>query len=983
MEVKFRILHISDLHIYDSTDWNIMKVYYQKFASFFKPNYLIITGDFRHKKNQPEFSKALIFLNDLVRMLGIEKDKVFMVPGNHDVDEFTHRDLIINDINEKIQNNPDTYVKYMNPKEDDLRNGFKEYSEFVKRFYEGKVHDERVISPASVFCITKDNINFVMMNTALVSTGKKDEEQITDIQALSNLSINKEIPTIFIGHHSLSCLAESQRNRMEQLLNIHHANVYLCGDMHKVAVNSIRKRDIPNTNIPEFVCGKSAVETGDTFSDICIIGYECKIDGFCYVDVYEYKDNGFLKNSDFYINPNTPFSFRLFTPAPTTKVKGSKERRRGNRRTKTVEEREPSKEPESIWLPDAERAGGTQARFNSFTKTREINEFISPDSRYWGIASVKGIGKTFVLQVKRVKSSKHFLCLPKYDRPSAANNWATERISFDRYSVLKTDNIFDDLVLLWKIAIKCYVISVIKDKRCKEDIDKFLEDNRISHDIADICRSNGMKLHNIISEIVSIGKWNEQIYAYINPVTRILQRLLSRRQEEDSDSKPIAIFIDKVDQAIRQTNSEPPADCVACQNAMSYSYCDNPNKSEKYCSSEKGCVNKNCCYGCEVFASVESGDGLRIYEKTHVSRLIHVNIWQYLQLTLACAADQIQDEYGGGIRIFYTIRREALNCEQYRIGEHASKVDRQLLKLTYSMDLQEKIFNDCIRNQEPEYLFSPHDQKIRGKEGYAFVGIEELCHPYCKRQDGTNVTESLFRCIYRHSFDRNRDIQRFGEELTRNMERIRCCPDVISRGECVKQIIEDLAAELAYSVKYSDNSVNHSYYSEKFRYIPNYWTNSENFEHLLSLIDRNLLFEDDVRSICKEINGHTVCPGEGCIKGGCKHHPFSMLYNLGYLGCIKQNASNKAHAVQEFLDSASISYFSEKDTLLIDKRVAYIIHPSLTKTISKTFNKSMKRFKGFILGKNHLVEAEVLSQMLKDRKEMSEEEFVEKYYYSP
>ena len=50
----------------------------------------------------------------------------------------------------------------------------------------------------------------------------------------------------------------------------------------------------------------------------------------------------------------------------------------------------------SIWLIDAEKAEGDEARFKTFTETNLVKMFLKPDSEYWGIASVKGIGKTFL-----------------------------------------------------------------------------------------------------------------------------------------------------------------------------------------------------------------------------------------------------------------------------------------------------------------------------------------------------------------------------------------------------------------------------------------------------------------------------------------------------------------------------------------------------------------------------------------------------------
>lgn len=166
-------------------------------------------------------------------------------------------------------------------------------------------------------------------------------------------------------------------------------------------------------------------------------------------------------------------------------------------------------------------------------------------------------------------------------------------------------------------------------------------------------------------------------------------------------------------------------------------------------------------------------------------------------------------------------------------------------------------------------------------------------------------------------------------------------------------------------------------------YLPNYWADNDNFEHLLSLIDRNLLFEDDVKRICRKVNGCETCPTSGCRGGECKHHPFSMLYNMGYLGYIIQNSNNTNQEIQQFLDASEITYIMESDDLMTADRVAYIIHPALTKAIEKKFNKQFMHFSGFILGKGLTVETEVMSQMLEDKKRLNNDTFTNKYYHKP
>lgn len=970
MKKEYSWLQISDLHIFESTDWNIMKIAYKKLAKKIKPDFLIITGDYRHKLKNNNYKIALNFLNEIIRLFNLDKHDVFLVPGNHDVNNFDVRNEIITTIKTKTDLNPDTYTQYMEHNNKDLRQAFDEYHSFVCDFYGDSVDDSRVKSPSDVLCFQwRENLNIIHLNTALISDGNRDSKEIVDIKTLSEIEPDYELPTIVIAHHHPDCLIESHRTRVENILNELNVSAYFCGDKHKIEKGILENKNIPNTTIPCFVCGKSAIEMGDNYSDLNVIEYTYKSDGNTYVQVYNYENGGFFESNKFYYDVNKRFNFPM---------------KKNIEKTLSVTKDVKTKNHlPSIWLPDAELAKGKQTRFNSFTETDAISQFFDDQAGYLGIASVKGIGKTFVLQVKRVKSSKKYYCLPKTPKPSINNNWATECVSFNSYSSLKTDHIYDDLVLLWKTAIKCYIINHFSNENIKT-IQEYIDNNKLSQELGDFCldKNNG-SLKAIMDNIVNMAKWNEEIFDNQVALTNLCRITLKRRKLKNKSAKSIAVFIDKVDQSIKQTNSEPPADCVVCKKRDNYSECKSHKKKPDFCTSETGCQSKNCCYGCEVFAGPKSNDGLRIYEESNAAKLIHVNIWQYLQLALMNAANQISEDFQGEINVFYTIRQEAYNCEENRLGEQNQKIAGRIINLSYTKDEQHQIFLDCIKEQEPCYLFDPSLQNKIGSEEYSFVGVNKLCHPYCKDEKNNNVCESVFDSIYRHSFDRSRDIQRFGVELTKKMNSIKNKNSEHEREEIVKQTIEDLAASLAYRDKQSESTVNPSYYTEKMRYLPNYWADNDNFEKLLSLIDKNLLFDEDIKRICRSFNNMSSCPTEGCSSKHCLRHPFSVLYNMGYLGYIIHNHNNSIDEIQKFLNASEVTYFTEKDVLLTVDRAAYIIHPALTKTIERKYNKSFMHFSGFLLGKDLPVKTKVLMQLFEDKSKLDYDSFIEKYYHKP
>lgn len=203
--------------------------------------------------------------------------------------------------------------------------------------------------------------------------------------------------------------------------------------------------------------------------------------------------------------------------------------------------------------------------------------------------------------------------------------------------------------------------------------------------------------------------------------------------------------------------------------------------------------------------------------------------------------------------------------------------------------------------------------------------------------------------------------------------------DKIERAEYVKYLIEKEARRLAYNADTSNNSVNKSYYAEKIKFLPNFWATPKNFEDLISSIDRNLLFIDDIVNICKKFNGgECSIDNKNCSE--CEKHPFSMLHCLGMMGLIRINPNNNLDEKQIFLHSKQITYIKEKDCLLADKNTMYIIHPALTKSIEQFTESTILHFNGFILGKELTVKQSLLLEIFKYKDSVAKEVFDNKYY---
>lgn len=321
-------LQLSDLHIFYSSEWDIMLKSYEELAEVFKPNFIIVTGDFCHIKKHSSYDAALEFLNKLSAIFNLSKKDFFFVPGNHDVRRFHRRYEIITTINSKVETDPEVYKKYS------LLRAFKSYDNFVRTFYGNSLEndDPRYKNPSDVYLrVWKDKVNIVALNTALISNGEEERHEIIDLQELSQVvsQIDKSKPTIVIAHHSPNSLANSHRTQLERFLSIMNARVYLCGDEHKLGRSITNKFDAGNQTLG-IICGKSAAEPQDDYSDVCVIGYTWEGNNVN-VEVFKwYREHAdtsyqFIKSDKWYHHIDKPFSFKMTeadipTPSITDRI---------------------------------------------------------------------------------------------------------------------------------------------------------------------------------------------------------------------------------------------------------------------------------------------------------------------------------------------------------------------------------------------------------------------------------------------------------------------------------------------------------------------------------------------------------------------------------------------------------------------------------------------------------------------------------------
>jgi len=343
---------------------------------------------------------------------------------------------------------------------------------------------------------------------------------------------------------------------------------------------------------------------------------------------------------------------------------------------------------------------------------------------------------------------------------------------------------------------------------------------------------------------------------------------------------------------------------------------------------------------------------------------------------LLSACYEIKQFFSGTIQVFFMIREEIKQGIQDKFGESTRKRVSICRPLYYKKEEQRQIFYDCINYQSPDLLF---DSKYLDSKEYekAFVGVDALCHPYI---DG--FEESVFECIYRHSFDRSRDIQDYGKALTTRIHTIKAIEDEKERGNYIKSVIESQAARFTIgTVGESDESLD-SYYDEKKYQLPEYWQDKKTFINLMKMFDKNLLFGKEARKICQKFNAMDTCDGK-CAACGVKHFPLEILYKIGLLGRIDSHLSGYKESYSlNFIHSKNVGNIKDNavsiNGVLDDS--AYLLHPAYTKAIEAIKREGIKHFGGFLIGKDLTVRKELFTKIYSEYLN-SEENYNKTYFF--
>lgn len=251
---NMRILHLSDLHFNadnDEDDIELRKQYTYNFFDKLKTicqkepiQYIFITGDIAYKAMEKEYDRAAKFISGLLQVCGLNAERLFLCPGNHDVNRSEIEDYSY----PHEQREADCFLTLKKLKKHEK--SFRNYNLLCKRLkcLPYQIGENENYLTGVKFC---EDCTIVCVNTAWFSkndkmqkiwVGKNYPVAIKNriYESYDREHARKDLPVIAIMHHPVSYWEEQDCLYYNGNMNVWEmitkmSDIVLCGHTHETS----------------------------------------------------------------------------------------------------------------------------------------------------------------------------------------------------------------------------------------------------------------------------------------------------------------------------------------------------------------------------------------------------------------------------------------------------------------------------------------------------------------------------------------------------------------------------------------------------------------------------------------------------------------------------------------------------------------------------------------------------------------------------
>lgn len=292
-------LHISDLHLRSSYDGDIvLDKLLEDITNFlinnsFNLDFIVLSGDISYSSKPEEYKIAFKFLDKLLEITHLDKNKLFLVPGNHDVDrgaispgaQSIRKNLKSrDDINNLLANDDDRSLMLKR-----LHN----YSQFIEDY----IKENIIFNNSKYYYLKKIRVNdleisIVGLNSAWLSGSNEDQGKLAlgekQVRSALQQVENSDI-TIAIMHHPIGWLLDVDKSSVEPIL-YKKCDFILHGHLHEQNLNQINAPGRAST----IIAAGASFEKRLTHNSYNFVQLDLKTcEGTIYLRTYSDKDSGF------------------------------------------------------------------------------------------------------------------------------------------------------------------------------------------------------------------------------------------------------------------------------------------------------------------------------------------------------------------------------------------------------------------------------------------------------------------------------------------------------------------------------------------------------------------------------------------------------------------------------------------------------------------------------------------------------------------
>lgn len=306
-------------------------------------------------------------------------------------------------------------------------------------------------------------------------------------------------------------------------------------------------------------------------------------------------------------------------------------------------------------------------------------------------------------------------------------------------------------------------------------------------------------------------------------------------------------------------------------------------------------INHSICFFIDKTDQAFSLDKYPPFGSTKVSTgPRNASFWQYAQFSLAIMSYDINN-INNHIKVYYTLRNEALIDAEKLDQNSFRNVQSYIINLSYSKQELREMFELYVKAEDESLLKNP--AALTNDASKAFFGFNEIKHQY------VNKTEDIFDYIYRHSMKRPCDIMNICKEISNRLNYL----DVYELRRVVNRTARvNLKNYLAEQKPFLSCD-----FEELLEVLVGVNTNVFTLNYMKNVCDRYNLFKNNIRRCTRNCSS-------------CQSlQPFSILYNIGLLGYMKDQTNEMFFVSQ----GNSIIWLN---THSLTNHKLFFLHPCLT-----------------------------------------------------